>query len=479
MRKNLIATIGCLPVVIITLLSTVFGGVVVTPGPMPESAVVVPGPTPWSTWEAAARSTAIEHAGSGWLAYYAENYTDAETEFTAAIEADPTWVEGYMGRAMVYLAQERWAESERDFTKVIERDPNDAVLYAGFRAYVRLYLGDFQGALDDCNQTIRLGSHHRFGYSNAGWANSNMNNFEEAIANYTTAMTWKPEESYYYYQRANFSEMLWDLNQAEMDRYLMRGFRSFGCEMCEDAIAYFTLAANYQPASGARPPDINYAYAWYGLGRQHFASEDYELALAAFQTAIELAPTFPHPLAWAGKTATVLGDYAAAASYFDQAVTVEPRYAEGYLLRAEARDAAGDHAAALADYGQWVRWMEARSIDWNYVNYGEPFIVALDESFVYYVTVWGEAGQTLSVTADAFWSTSGVATSLVLITDSAGEILAGKAAQLPINQFVSADLTLPSTGMYTVVITHLAEFESPARVTIDVKPSTGDAGPSS
>jgi tetratricopeptide (TPR) repeat protein len=478
MKKSLITSNGCLTIIMIVLMTTVLGQSFFEPETAEVPIPVVPSPTPWPSAAAQARIAAIEHVSSGWVAYYMENYADAETEFTIAIEYDPAWTEGYMGRAMAYLMQERWAESERDFTKVIERDPNDAALYSGFRAYVRNYMGDFQGALDDCNRSISLNPNLSFNYSNRGWIHSNLGEYEQAIADYTYAMMLDPTESFYYYQRANFREILWYLNEAEMDRYLMRGFRSFGCEMCDDAITYLTLATNYEPVTGDRPPDIDYAYAWYGLGRQHFASGDYELALEAFLTASDLAPVLPQPLAWAGEAATALGDSAVAADYYERALAVNSEYPEGYLLRARALDAAGQHDAALGDYGQWVRLMEARDIVWDYFTPAEPFVIALDETFVYHIPVWGEEGQTLTVNVEKVWTPSNNASPLILILDSAGEVVAGDAVQPSFDESASVELTLPATGTYTLLITHLAEVNGPARVTIDLKPHTEGTGSS-
>ncbi len=479
MKKNLITSNGCLTMMIILLMTSVLGQssfeLETAEGPMP----IMPSPTPWLSAAAQARVAAIEHASSGWIAYYMEDYADAETEFTIAIEYDPVWTEGYMGRAMVYAMQERWAESERDLSKVIERDPDDAALYSGFRAYVRNYMGDFQGALDDCNRAIPLNPRLRSNYSNRGWIYSNLGEYEQAIADYTYAMTLDPTQSYYYYQRANFNEILWYLNEAEMDRYLMRGFRSFGCAMCDDAITYLTLAASYEPATGDRPPDIDYAYAWYGLGRQHFASGDYELALEAFQTSSDLAPVLPQPLAWAGEAATALGDSDAATDYYARALAANPQYPEGYLLRARALDAAAQHNAALADYAQWVRLMEARSVMWDYITFGESFVVALDETFVHHMSVWGEAGQTLTVNVEHIWTPSNNAAPLILVLDPTGQIIAGDAVQPLVDETASVELTLPVTGTYTLLITHLAEANGPADVTIDLKPHTEETGSSS
>ncbi|MBN1562283.1 MAG: tetratricopeptide repeat protein [Anaerolineae bacterium] len=464
----MIKAIGCLPVIVGLIAALILGqSVILEPA---VDAVLPPMPAPFPTTPPLvtnpARIAAIEHAGYGWIAYYMGSYADAETEFTIAIERDPTWVDGYMGRAMSYIPQERWTEAERDLSKVIERDPNDAALYSGFRAYVRNLMGDFQGALDDCNTAIMLNPRLRANYSNRGWIESNMGRYEDAIADYTYAMTLNPEESFYYYQRANFSEMFWDLNGAEMDRYLMRGWRSFGCEMCDDAIAYLTLAANYEPAAGDRPADITYAYAWYGLGRQHFANANYDLALEAFTTAIDLAPALPHPYAWAGETAMALSDTESAAAYYDQAIAANPDYFDGYLLRARALDALGDHESALPDYYEYVRLMESRDLIWDVFPMGEPFIMALDEMFVHHIPVWGAAGQTLTVEVQHVWTPENNAEPLVLVLDAHGAVIAGDAVQSDYDEIASVEVTLPESGTYTVLVTHLAAPNGPARVTI-------------
>src|SRR5512143_1571320 len=118
MKKNLIISNGCLAMTVILVMASVLGQSHFEPRTAEGHIPITPSPTPWRSAAAQARVTAIEHASSGWVAYYMEDYADAETEFTIAIEYDPAWTEGYMGRAMVFMMQERWAESERDLSKV-------------------------------------------------------------------------------------------------------------------------------------------------------------------------------------------------------------------------------------------------------------------------------------------------------------------------------------------------------------------------
>jgi hypothetical protein len=65
-----------------------------------------------------------------------------------------------------------------------------------------------------------------------------------------------------------------------------------------------------------------------------------------------------------------------------------------------------------------------------------------------------------------------------LVLDSAGQIVAGDAAQPSSDEAASVELTLPFTGTYTLLITHLAAANGPARVTVELKPQTEEIGSS-
>jgi hypothetical protein len=95
-------------------------------------------------------------------------------------------------------------------------------------------------------------------------------------------------------------------------------------------------------------------------------------------------------------------------------------------------------------------------------------VLALDETFVYHVPVWVKAGQTLTVTVERIRTPENNASPLVLALNPEGQMVAGDAVASDFDESAGLELTLPVTGSYTLLITHLAEANGAARVTISL-----------
>ncbi len=88
----------------------------------------------------------------------------------------------------------------------------------------------------------------------------------------------------------------------------------------------------------------------YLAGETAFADEQYEKALADYDSALAESPDHVH--AWRGKARTLLqlGRYQQALLAFDEAIARDPGFAGSYANRGILYDRMGEHEKALADY---------------------------------------------------------------------------------------------------------------------------------
>ena len=71
-------------------------------------------------------------------------------------------------------------------------DSNDAAESYLNRSFVHILSGDLKGAIEDCNQAIRLNPNYALAYNNRGFARLLSGDLKEAIENFTQALSIDP-----------------------------------------------------------------------------------------------------------------------------------------------------------------------------------------------------------------------------------------------------------------------------------------------
>ncbi len=176
-------------------------------------------------------------------------------DYTEAIRLDPTYVDAYFSRALVYQFDLRDADKEAiaDLTAVITLEPDQANYYQmrGFlyfrvgndsaamsdfntaielepshdgyrhRARLRSHLGDYAGALADCDAALLLNLDWSF-YAHEGKGDiyDAMGDFKSAVREYTillnnddSAGNWN-SRAWIYYRQGEYDAALADANEA-------------------------------------------------------------------------------------------------------------------------------------------------------------------------------------------------------------------------------------------------------------------------
>ncbi len=141
-----------------------------------------------------------------------------------------------------------------DYNQAIKIQPNYAITYNN-RGISRYNLKDNEGAISDFNQAIKLKYDYAEAYSNRGLAKSNLGDNQEAILDCNQAIKLKPEaEAYNNRSLAKFNlghnqEAILDCNQAiklkpdYANAYYNRGLAKSNVGNYQEAIADFNQAA--------------------------------------------------------------------------------------------------------------------------------------------------------------------------------------------------------------------------------------------
>ena len=181
---------------------------------------------------------------------------------------------------------------------------------------------DYQGAIADFTEAIRLKPDHASAYFNRGVVKYNLGDKEGAITDYTQAISLKPDHAGAYYNRGLAKADLGDK---------------------EGAITDYTQAINLKP---------DFALAYYNRGLAKADLGDKEGAIADFTQAISLKPNHAGAYYNRGNAKSALGDKEGAIADFTQAISLNPDDAFAYNNRGFAKSALGDKEGAINDLKQ-------------------------------------------------------------------------------------------------------------------------------
>ncbi|MDR1252107.1 MAG: tetratricopeptide repeat protein [Treponema sp.] len=224
--------------------------------------------------------------------------------------------------------------------------------------------GDYDRAIADYTQAIRLDPNFAEAYFNRGDAFDEKGDYDTAIADYTQAIRLDPNYTRAYYYRGisydnkkDYDRAIADYTQAiRLDpnytaAYNNRGVAYYNKEDYDRAIADYTQAIRLDP---------NYAKAYFNRGDAFDEKGDYDTAIADYTQAIRLDPNYTAAYCYRGISYRHKGDYDRAIADYTQAIRLDPNYATAYNNRGVAYENKKDYNRAIADYEAALR------IDPNY-----------------------------------------------------------------------------------------------------------------
>jgi tetratricopeptide (TPR) repeat protein len=178
--------------------------------------------------------------------------------------------------------------------------------------------------------------------------------FEMAIADFTEAIKLDGKSAAAYYNRGNtyidkedYDRAIADLNQAlRLDPSFVRAYNELGFAYAHKG-EYDRAMANYNQAIKLNP---NYVVAYSNRGCMYIDKGDYDRAIADFNQAIRLDPNYAMAYHNRGIAYRQKGDYDRAIADYSQVIRLDPNNAAAYHNRGVAYIIKGNFDRAIADF---------------------------------------------------------------------------------------------------------------------------------
>ncbi|MBC6474770.1 MAG: serine protease [Hormoscilla sp. GM102CHS1] len=206
----------------------------------------------------------------------------------------------------------------------VDINPRNAVSYYN-RGVDYSRQGEYERAIADYNQAIRISPNYAHAYNNRGVIYNNQGEYERAIADYNQAIRINPNYSHAYNNRG-----LAYNNQGEYER----------------AIADYNQAIRINP---------NYALAYNNRGVAYNNQGEYERAIASYDRAIQInrnwgSISITNAYNNRGVAYNNQGEYERAIADYNQAIRINPNYALAYNNRGLIYKELGDKRRAISDF---------------------------------------------------------------------------------------------------------------------------------
>lgn len=258
----------------------------------------------------------------------------------------------YNSRAEMYIGLKDYksalADLEKDSSNLIFRKVPER------RAWVKLRLKDYQGALKDYNEVIGDSTWRWEALTGRGIAKHHLGDNDGALADFDEAIKWMGKwEAEPYVARGMLYADLRDPQRAlaEFQRAIEVDARHVGAHF-QHGLANHTIKnylgamRDFDEVIRLEPDNVG---AYFNLGLAQRAAGKFSNAIASFDKAIQREPTHLRSHYFRGIANHESGNNAAAIADYDQTIAINSKYASAYLQRAAARIELSDFKAALAD----------------------------------------------------------------------------------------------------------------------------------
>ncbi|MEH2375996.1 tetratricopeptide repeat protein [Nostoc sp.] len=240
-----------------------------------------------------------------------------------------------------------------DFNQAIKLDPQNALAYnKRGDAYYRL--GDYEQAQADSSQALLLNPQDTNAYFDRGFAFSELHKYKEAIADYNQAIKLNPKSAYAYYGRGLALTQLKDNKGAIRDfskaialkpryteAYLQRGILRRRLKQRLAAIQDFDTVIKINPSD---------AKAYYQRGLTKSINKQKYVALQDYTEAININPKYIEAYLNRGDLYSDLGDNLEATENYNTILKIDPKFIPAYIHRAIHRFSFGNYQGAIEDY---------------------------------------------------------------------------------------------------------------------------------
>lgn len=260
-----------------------------------------------------------------------------------------------IGRNALYF--EDYVLSIQYFNQVIRLKPYLSEPYQ-LRAIAKIQLGDYQGAMRDCERAIDLNPFQPGTYYTRGYIYRQLSENDKAEADFTKALSFSPYNKTYLLLRSDVRarQQRYDDALEDIDYLLSREphapsllfEKGVICMEKNDtacALEQFLATTQYDRLNAAN---------WSALGMVYLQREQDEEALEALNQSIRLGSHWAGDYINRGIIAYKQHNYRGALADYDRAIELEPNNAQCYYNRAMMRQEVGDYNRALDDYNKAI-----------------------------------------------------------------------------------------------------------------------------
>jgi tetratricopeptide (TPR) repeat protein len=235
-----------------------------------------------------------------------------------------------------------------------------------------------------------------------GWLHEVKGHLDNAILDYSRALTVKPEESggHYtlgnaYYKRGDYSRAIESYSKAiALNPNFAAAFNNRGIASTKTG-KYEKAIEDYSEAIRLAPNDAD---AWNNRGSAYSSTDRQQAAIQDFDEAIKLNPDFAEAFYNRGNAYDELLQYDLAIRDYDKAILLKPDYVDAFINRGIVYDSMKKYELAIEDYSTAIALKpdDAKT----YYNRGNTYF--RQEQYDLAIEDFGEALKRRSQYAEAF-----------------------------------------------------------------------------
>ncbi len=293
--------------------------------------------------------------------YEVGEHVQAIAAYQQALALDAQCIDAICGRGNARRLQGDYSGSWSDFDRAIQLAPDRGIAYIGRALATSFQHPESPTAMADFQTGKELLAHPQTAieYLMRGTADTQLQDPEAALLDYTKAIELNPRLVLAYNNRGNLKQQLGDWDGAIVDftkvlavnprsatAYNNRAVVYADLGRSLEAIADYTQAIQLEPT---------FAGAYSNRGNSYSHQDRYPEAIADYSRAIELQPDFHITYLNRANMYRVQGDFTRSLADFDRAIELDPNLAFAYYNRGVCHRQAGNHQQAIDDYTQSVR----------------------------------------------------------------------------------------------------------------------------
>jgi tetratricopeptide (TPR) repeat protein len=310
---------------------------------------------------------------------------------------DRSIVHFYRGTA--YAAKGDYNQAIADYDQTIKLKPDLVVAYHN-RGVAYYSKGDYNRALADSDQAIKLKPDYAEAYNNRGNTFNKKDNHDRAIADYDQAVRLKPDYAEAYFNRGLSYADKGECDQATADYNQSIKLKPDFAEAYNNRGNTYRAKGDYDRAITDLDRAIklkpDYATAYNNRGNVYYNKGDYNRAVTDYSQAIKLKPDYAVAYSNRGNIYNAKSNYDRAIADLDQAIKLKPDFAVAFYNRGNSYKAKGDYDRAITDYDQAIKFKPDYAEAYN--NRGGAYILKSEKE-----KAIADFRKVLELSNDQYW----------------------------------------------------------------------------